>query len=79
MGAMGGRRRSLHLGRPSASVLQVHRPRISQGHTRLQQVEPSNEKYYKEISTLFFEYFKYLLLTDQHVHRCKFDSYLMAV
>ena len=77
MGAMGGRRRSLHLGRPSASVLQVHRLQISQGHTRLQQVEPSNEKYYKEISTLFFEYFK--LLTDQHVHRCKFDSYLMAV
>ena len=58
MEAMGGRHRSSHLGRPSASVLQVHRLQISQGHTRLQQVEPNNEKYYKEISNLFFEYTK---------------------
>ena len=56
MGAIGGMHRSSHLGKPGASALQVHRLQISQGHTRLQQVEPSNEKYYKEISTLFFEY-----------------------
>ena len=75
MGAMGGMHRSSHLGRPGASVLQVHRLRISQGHTRLQLVEPSNAKYSKEISTFFFEYFEY----DCHVHRWTFDSYLMAV
>ena len=77
MEAMGGRHRSSHLGRPSASVLQVHRLRISQGHTRLQPAGPSNEKYSKEISTLFFEYFKYRFY--RHVHRWTFDSYLMAV
>ena len=75
MGAMGGMHRSSHLGRPGASVLQVHRLRISQGHTRLQPAEPSNEKYSKEISTVFFEY----LNTDRHVHRWTFDLYLMAV
>ena len=58
MGAMGGMHRSSHLGRPGASVLQVHRLRISQGHTRLQPVEPSNVKQTKAISTFFFEYFK---------------------
>ena len=75
MEAMGGRHRSSHLGRPSASVLQVHRLQISQGHTRLQQVEPNNEKYYKEISNIVFEYIN----TDRYVHRCTFESYLMAV
>ena len=75
MGAMGGMHRSSHLGRPGASVLQVHRLRISQGHTRLQPMEPSIEKYYKEIGTFFFNRFE----ADQHVHCFKFDSYLMAV
>ena len=58
MGAMGGMHRSSHLGRPGASVLQVHRLRISQDHTRLQPMEPRIERYSKEISTFFFESFK---------------------
>ena len=66
MEAMGGRHRSSHLGRPGASVLQVHRLRISQGHTRLQQVEPNNEKYYEQISNLVFEYTK-LIQIDMYI------------
>ena len=75
MGAMGDMHRFLLLERPGVSVQQVHRLRISQGHTRLQPVEPSNEKYSKVISRFFFEYFK----LNHHVHPSTFDSYLMAV